>query len=780
MADFNCNLLDTSHRYTRLLLPLMEKYDLMSSFEVDVNFNPDTAFTRYDRKTKSYSLIDGILISKDLKSKVSRISICHDGNNVSDHIPVELDLVLNVQELKSENIRLPLYVNWKKLSSEQKTIFSDKMTENLANIHIPPNELLHGDKCCQENGHVLALENYFDNIVAAVLQAESVLPKTNPNIQRSFWNEDLMDLKQASIDCNTNWKNMGCPKSGPVYECRKRCHYTYKSAIRKSKAESREKTNGELYEDLTSKNGVAFWKKWNSINKAGNIMSSRINGETEEQGIANEFANYFQSVYSGSDSSVYSNLKEKFHAEFHDYYDTHINDNISPYYATWSDMLDIAAKIKLGKATAGLLRPEHFLFGSVNLLCHLQILFNGMLQHSYVPSAFLAGVITPIVKDSQGDVSSTANYRGITLSCLPAKLFEFLIQKKTSHLIGTDDLQFGFKSQTSTSHAIFTLQSVVDHFNQRGSKVYVAFLDCTKAFDRISHHGLFSKLIERRVPLCILICLVYWYSNMLCSVRWGAKSSQSFSIPLGIKQGGINSPEFFSCYFNGLTNLLRSKKIGCHLYKLFLAIILFADDICLLAPTCSALERLIEMCADYCNNLGLTFNSKKSKILVFSKSKVDLSTIRPIRLGNRIIDYVSSIRYLGVTITSDRGFGYSASDDLRTFYRASNSILNVLLKPDKDVLMHLLTTNCVPILSYACSIKSFSARDMSDCNTAMNNAIRKIFTFKRWESIRSLREAFGLKSIYEIFSEARKKFLDNLVRHPNSILRILSNNLSLD
>ena len=90
-------------------------------------------------------------------------------------------------------------------------------------------------------------------------------------------------------------------------------------------------------------------------------------------------------------------------------------------------MLDIAAKIKAGKASPGLLRPEHFLFGSPELLCHLQTLFNGMLQHSYVPTAFLSGTITPFVKDSQGDAGSTANYRGITLSCLPAKLFEFLI-----------------------------------------------------------------------------------------------------------------------------------------------------------------------------------------------------------------------------------------------------------------------------------------------------------------------------------------------------------------
>ena len=111
-------------------------------------------------------------------------------------------------------------------------------------------------------------------------------------------------------------------------------------------------------------------------------------------------------------------------------------------------------------------------------MCHLHILFNGLMQHGYVPIDFLGGVITPIVKDNQGDLSSTANYRGITLSCLPAKLFEFAIQLKTSHLLQTDQLQFGFKAKTSTNHALYTLKNTVKYFVDRGSNVYAAFLDC--------------------------------------------------------------------------------------------------------------------------------------------------------------------------------------------------------------------------------------------------------------------------------------------------------------
>ena len=145
--------------------------------------------------------------------------------------------------------------------------------------------------------------------------------------------------------------------------------------------------------------------------------------------------------------------------------------------------------------------------------------------------------------------------------------------------MNTDNLQFGFKKRTSTSHTIFTLKSTVDYFTNRGSKVYVAFLDATKAFDRISHYGLFSKLIERQIPLCFLLCLIFWYQNMVSSVRWGSARSNEFAVPLGIKQGGINSPDFFSCYIDGLIQMVRGLCIGCHIAKLCVSVYQMLKDL---------------------------------------------------------------------------------------------------------------------------------------------------------------------------------------------------------
>ena len=770
-SDFNCDLNDSNHAYTKIWSDVIASNNLFSAFEIMDNFDVNS-FTRCEPKTRSFSILDGFLISNDLRTNVTNVRISHIGTNVSDHSPVEFELTVPISSIvKNPYSSMPGYINWKKLTEEQTTAFRHKMLQELNAIDVSYLCILHGDMCCTNDAHKLCLENYYCDIVRAVTTAESVLPKTNPISQRSFWTDELTNLKRESVECTNYWRSIGSPRHGPAFECKKKCQLLYKSKIRREKNNDAKKKSDTLHSDLLEKQGISFWKTWNKINQTGNSLSTRVDGETEGPAIANSFATYFESVYSGHDTFEHEQLRDKFTTNLSNYYAGHINDIISPYYISWSEMLDIASKIKIGKSTAGQIRPEHIFCGAPELMYHFHLLFNGLIQHGFVPTAFLEGTISPIVKDSQGNFGDSSNYRAITLSCLPAKLFEYAIQIKTSHLLETDELQFGFKRRTSTSHALHILKSTIDHFNNNSSKVFVAFLDCTKAFDRVSHHGLFIKLMERKVPLCILLCLIFWYMNLISQVRWGSDKSRSFPVPLGIKQGGINSPDLFSIYFNGLTELLRNKNIGCYMYKIFLAIILFADDICLLAPTRSALQKLISSCESYCREYCLSFNPLKSKILVFSKKTLDLTSLKPVTINGKPIDYIESIKYLGVLITSSKGFAFSATNDLRNFYRSSNSILNALHKPSEPVLMHLLYTNCVPTLTFACSVKVFSAKEMQDCTTALNNAIRRIFTFHRWESVRSLREAFDYKSVTDIFSEMSRKFLLSLPTHSNSIIR---------
>ena len=258
---------------------------------------------------------------------------------------------------------------------------------------------------------------------------------------------------------------------------------------------------------------------------------------------------------------------------------------------------------------------------------------------------------------------------------------------------------------------------------------------------------------------------------MKCRVKWGNSFSEPFIIPLGTKQGGISSPGYFSLYVNDLIFLLRKSGVGCHLIKWFIGCILFADDIALISPTRAGLQKMIDICVAYCNKFCLQFNPKKSKCMVFGKNYKEY--VAPVVMNSSSIEFVVEWKYLGTTLVSCKELSFSARPDLASFFRAVNSVMYVLKDAHPHVLVNLLYTNCVPILSYACSVKEYSASDMSDCNLAMNNVFRKIFGFKEWQSIRYIREYMGVKSIYEIFKTAQDKFLAKCHSHPNPIIRFL-------
>ena len=140
-------------------------------------------------------------------------------------------------------------------------------------------------------------------------------------------------------------------------------------------------------------------------------------------------------------------------------------------------------------------------------------------------------------------------------------------------------------------------------------------------------------------------------------------------------------------------------------------------------------------------------------------------------LNGKSLDFVSEWKYLGITVVAGTSPNFSVKPALASFYRSVNSVLSVLKKPDESVLMSLLYSNCVPILANGAEVVEYSASDMRTCNTALNDAIRRIFSYHRWESIRQLRQNLGFPNIYEIFGKRSKKFLDGNLTSQNNVIR---------
>ena len=58
------------------------------------------------------------------------------------------------------------------------------------------------------------------------------------------------------------------------------------------------------------------------------------------------------------------------------------------------------------------------------------------------------------------------------------------------------DKQFGFKINSSCSHAIFVMNQAIKWSKQIKRKLYICAIDAIKAFDKINRTILWSRLID--------------------------------------------------------------------------------------------------------------------------------------------------------------------------------------------------------------------------------------------------------------------------------------------
>ena len=214
-------------------------------------------------------------------------------------------------------------------------------------------------------------------------------------------------------------------------------------------------------------------------------------------------------------------------------------------------------------------------------------LFKLIMACKYVPVGFRHSYIVPVpkIKDLRSKSLTYNDFRGIAISSIISKVFEYCILDRFNSYLSSSDIQFGFKKNSGCRNAIYTARTIVERLNKNGSTANICAIDLTKAFDKVDHNALYMKLMKRFLPTELLTVLENWLSECYTCVKWNMSWSCLFQVFTGVRQGSVLSPVLFSIYIDGISKL-HDPNNGAYA-------ILYADDILLMSHSISTLQTLL-------------------------------------------------------------------------------------------------------------------------------------------------------------------------------------------
>ena len=188
--------------------------------------------------------------------------------------------------------------------------------------------------------------------------------------------------------------------------------------------------------------------------------------------------------------------------------------------------------------------------------------------------------------------------------------------------------------------------------------------------------------------------LLAMHTGQAVSVRWGSTTSTSFVVRNGVKQGGILSPVLFTLYLDMLLDAIKGCGVGCHMGRTFVGAVAYADDVAILAPTRSALKKMLSVAESAGAAIKVKFNPSKSQLLLFSPSLCSGQTPPITFLGSEIPVSKESV-HLGHYIGCDRSAPPKLSGNDLT--RRANILMSRFGHCTMDVKYRLFRTHCMAV-----------------------------------------------------------------------------------
>jgi hypothetical protein len=761
-GDFNANwdIIDSDDRFSQFksiinvqdLYPSSELYtgDMMYTFSCPAR----DVFTWLDNIFVPASFVQASAVSCDVVDDVS-----NDSDHVGFYCKFELQcLPYDFHSVEQHNVVYKKIFIW---SNTAKNEFYSTSGLLLQCDDGKLGQLCCCDTHCADTNHRVAIDDAYEYLTCSLRVASQCalkLVKASNGSKGITWSRELTMLKGISRKALQLWRDGGCPVSGVLFDDKQNAKRVYKRALKEQKLFRNRSRLKDLSDCIEKSNMTGFWKNWNRYKNDVIPMVTSV----KAQNFADVFKDNF--IESADNKSIVNDFIER--------YLSHDRNNTSLTLLHVDQIEKSCKSLRVSNCMdCNDLTVRHLLFAHPSVFYWLKKLFNSMLAHGYVPKGFGHSIIVPVIKNKCASVNDVSNYRPISIEPVCTKLFEQCLSPVMEPYFSFHSNQFGFVAGGGCSKAIFAFRSTVQYFLAGGSRVYVASLDLSKAFDRVNHFGLLLALLKKGLPIFLINVLFSWFSKLCGNVCWNNKFSELFFIKSGVPQGSINGPKFFNCVMDEILFALEKEKFGCYINRVFAGAIAYADDLLLLSSSLIKLQCMLDICCTVGLKFNLTFNSKKSVCGLFGARCNN--SLASLELSGSALSWSDKMVYLGITFVFGLSLSVDVTNRLNKFYAAVCNVLKDKLLGFEDVYVRLLLTKCMPILFYGLDSLCINSKTVQALSKSWNMAFRWIFGMRKFDSTRLVLLSCNTMSVkylihknwllfYHIVSQSVSPVLHNL------------------
>ena len=336
------------------------------------------------------------------------------------------------------------------------------------------------------------------------------------------------------------------------------------------------------------------------------------------------------------------------HKHFSEYLKHQCNNSIFIQPTDSEEIANIISSLNINKACGPFSIPNKILILlKQDISLQLADLFNLSFSSGSFPSILKTGKVLPVFQ--KGSKLQCCNYRPISLLLNVGKILERFMYKRVYNFFSENnniyDLQFGFRQNDSTSHALINLTENIRQALDNGYIGCGIFVDLQKAFDTVDHQILLSKLDYYGVQGISNNLFKSHLSNCKQFVSINGYDSELAEINCGVPQGSVLGPLLFLLYINDLNQAIKFCKVH-H----------FADDTNLLylGKSIKKLNKLVNIDLKnllyWLNANKISLNVKKTELVIFKSKQKQFDGEIKLKLSRKRLFPTDSVKYLGVKI----------------------------------------------------------------------------------------------------------------------------------